>query len=205
MSRPRGVFIAIEGIDAAGKRTQASILRAWFGSKGMTTHALSFPAYETTIGKEIRKFLDGSIDYPQQVRAMLYAANRWEKKTELEAVLAKTDATIVDRYTGSNLAYGVSNGLDLEWLLNLEEGLPEPDLVLLLDASPTRLVPRRGDRKDSYERNISLQEKAREAYLDLAKRFEWSVIDANGGIEETSRALISVVSESLKAKLPAKK
>jgi dTMP kinase len=205
MSRPRGVFIAIEGIDAAGKRTQASILRAWFGSKGMTTHALSFPAYETTIGKEIRKFLEGGIDYPQQVRAMLYAANRWEKKAELEAVLAKTDATIVDRYTGSNLAYGVSNGLDLEWLLKLEEGLPEPDLVLLLDASPTRLVPRRGDRKDSYERNISLQEKAREAYLSLAKRFGWSVIDANGGIEETSRALISVVSESLKAKLPAKK
>jgi len=205
MSRPRGIFIAIEGIDAAGKRTQASILRAWLGSKGMTTHALSFPAYETTIGKEIRKFLDGSVDYPQQVRAMLYAANRWEKKAELEAVLAKTDATIVDRYTGSNLAYGVSNGLDLEWLLHLEEGLPEPDLVLLLDASPTKLVPRRGDRKDSYERNIGLQEKARDAYLKLAKRFGWSVINANGGIEDTSQALISVASESLKAKLPAKK
>jgi dTMP kinase len=205
MSRPKGIFIAIEGIDAAGKRTQTSILRAWFGSKGMTTHALSFPAYETTIGKEIRKFLDGSVDYPQQVRAMLYAANRWEKKAELEAVLAKTDATIVDRYTGSNLAYGVSNGLDLEWLLHLEEGLPEPDLVLLLDASPTKLVPRRGDRKDSYERNISLQEKARDAYLKLAKRFGWSVIDANGGIEETSQVLISTAFESLKSKLQAKK
>jgi len=205
MSRPKGIFIDIEGIDAAGKRTQTSILRAWFGSKGMTTHALSFPAYETTIGKEIRKFLDGSVDYPQQVRAMLYAANRWEKKAELEAVLAKTDATIVDRYTGSNLAYGVSNGLDLEWLLHLEEGLPEPDLVLLLDASPTKLVPRRGDRKDSYERNISLQEKARDAYLKLAKRFGWSVIDANGGIEETSQVLISTAFESLKSKLQAKK
>jgi dTMP kinase len=205
MSRPRGIFIAIEGIDAAGKRTQTSILRAWFGSRGMTTHALSFPAYETAIGKEIRKFLDGSVDYPQQVRAMLYAANRWEKKEELEAVITKNDATIVDRYIGSNLAYGVSNGLDLEWLLHLEEGLPEPDLTLLLDASPTKLVPRRGDRKDSYERNISLQEKARDTYLKLAKRFGWSVVDANGGIEETSRALIYATSESLKAKLPPKK
>jgi len=205
MSRPKGIFIAIEGIDAAGKRTQTSILRAWFGSKGMTTHTISFPAYDTTIGKEIRKFLDGSVDYPQQVRAMLYAANRWEKRAEIEAMLAKTDATIVDRYSGSNLAYGVSNGLDIEWLLHLEEGLPEPDLVLLLDASPTKLVPRRGDRKDSYERNISLQEKARDAYVKLAKRFAWSVVDANGGIEETSRALISTVSESLKAKLQTKR
>ncbi len=205
MSRPKGILIAIEGIDAAGKRTQSSILQAWFNSKGLTTRTLSFPVYETTIGKEIRKFLDGSVDYPQQVRAMLYAANRWEKKTELEAVLSKTDVTIVDRYSGSNLAYGVSNGLELEWLLHLEEGLPEPDLVLLLDASPTKLVPRRGDRKDSYERNASLQEKAREAYIGLAKRFGWSIVDADGGIEETSRGVISAVSQSLGARLPTKK
>ena len=205
MSRPKGIFITIEGIDAAGKRTQTSILRAWLNSKGLTTRTLSFPAYETTIGKEIRKFLDGSVDYPQQVRAMLYAANRWEKKAELEAILSKTDVTIVDRYSGSNLAYGVSNGLELEWLLQLEHGLPEPDLVLLLDASPTKLVPRRGDRKDSYERNISLQEKARDAYLGLAKRFGWSMVDADGGIEETSWGVISAVSQSLGARLPTKK
>jgi len=205
MSRPKGIFIAVEGIDAAGKRTQTSILRAWFNSRGLTTRTISFPDYETTLGKEIRKFLDGSVDYPQQVRAMLYAANRWEKKAELEAILSKTDVTIVDRYSGSNLAYGVSNGLELEWLLHLEEGLPEPDLVLLLDASPTKLVPRRGDRKDSYERNIVLQEKARDAYLDLAKQFGWNVVDADGGIEETSRGVISAVSQSLGARLPTKK
>jgi len=204
MSRPKGIFIVIEGIDAAGKRTQTSILRAWFNSKGLATRTLSFPAYETIIGKEIRKFLDGSVNYPQQVRAMLYAANRWEKKTELEGTLSKADVTIVDRYSGSNLAYGVSNGLALEWLLNLEDGLPKPDLVLLLDASPTKLVPRRGDRKDSYERNISLQEKARDAYLELAKRFGWSVVNADGGIEETSRGIISAVSQSLGARLPTK-
>jgi dTMP kinase len=171
----------------------------------LTTHTLSFPAYETTIGKEIRKFLDGNVNYPQQVRAMLYAANRWEKKAELEAILSKTDVTIVDRYSGSNLAYGVSNGLELEWLLHLEEGLPEPDLVVLLDASPTKLAPRRGDRKDSYELNISLQEKARDAYLRLAKRFGWSIVDADEGIEETSRGMISAVSQSLGARLPTKK
>jgi dTMP kinase len=200
MSRPRGVFIAIEGIDAVGKRTQTSILRGWLGSKGLTTRTLSFPAYETTIGREIKRFLTGAVNYPQEVRAMLYAANRWEKKAELEAIISRTDATIVDRYTGSNLAYGVSSGLRLEWLLHLEEGLPEPDLVLLLDGSPTKLVPRRGDRKDFYERNISLQEKARETYLMLAAKFGWTVVDANGGIEETSRAVKSAVSKALDAR-----
>jgi dTMP kinase len=204
VSRQRGVFIAIEGIDAAGKRTQTSILRAWLGGRGMTTLTFSFPAYETTIGKEIRKFLDGSVDYPQEVRAMLYAANRWEKKAELEDALSKTDVIIVDRYVGSNLAYGVSNGLGLDWLLHLEEGLPTPDLVLVLDAAPTKIVPRRGNRKDSYERNMNLQEKVRRTYLELAKKFDWSVVDANGGIEETSSTVISVASKSLGARLQPK-
>jgi len=197
MSGTRGMFIAIEGIDAVGKRTQTAILRAWLESKGLTTRTLSFPAYETTIGREIRKFLAGTVNYPQQVRAMLYAANRWEKKAELEAILSKTDAIIVNRYSGSNLAYGMSHGLDLEWLMHLEEGLPQPDLVLVLDASPARLVPRRGERKDTYERNIGLQEKVRNAYLKLAERFGWAVVDADRGVEETSRNVTAAVSQAL--------
>ncbi len=200
MGVPRGVFIAIEGIDAVGKKTQTSILRAWLSSKGLTTRTLSFPAYETVIGREIKKFLAGTVNYPQEVRAMFYAANRWEKKAELEEILSKSDAVIVNRYTGSNLAYGMSNGLELEWLLHLEDGLPKPDLVLVLDAPPARLLPRRGDRKDSYEKNISLQEKARSAYLQLARRFGWTVVDAAVGIEETGRRAASAVSEMLEAR-----
>lgn len=194
-----GIFIAIEGIDAVGKRTQTSILSSWLASKGTKTRTLSFPVYETVIGREIRRFLDGTVNYPQEVRALLYAANRWEKKSDLEAILASTDVTIVNRYTGSNLAYGISNGLDLEWLLNLEAGLPKPDLVLVLDAPPAKLVPRRSRNKDSYERNLDLQEKARTAYLTLAKKFGWRVVDASSGIDETKNTIASSVSEALDA------
>jgi dTMP kinase len=200
MSGRRGVFIAIEGIDAVGKKTQTSITKSWLASKGLAVRTLSFPAYETIIGREIRKFLAGTVSYPPQVRAMLYAANRWEKKADLEVILSRNDAAIVNRYTGSNLAYGLSSGLELEWLLNLEEGLPEPDLVLVLDASPAKLVPRRGDSKDSYERNINLQESARRAYLKLAPKFGWTVVNAQGEIDETSRTIITAVSKALESR-----
>ena len=199
MTGAKGIFIAVEGIDAVGKRTQTSILSSWLVSKGTKTRTLSFPVYETVIGREIRRFLDGTVNYPQEVRALLYAANRWEKKQDLEAILAGTDVTIVNRYTGSNLAYGISNGLDLEWLLNLEAGLPKPDLVLVLDAPPGKLVPRRSRNKDSYERNLDLQEKARTAYLNLAKKFGWRVVDASSGIDETKNTIASAVSEALDA------
>jgi dTMP kinase len=199
MTGAKGIFIAVEGIDAVGKRTQTSILSSWLTSKGMKTRTLSFPVYETVIGREIRRFLDGTVNYPQEVRALLYAANRWEKKADLEAILAGTDVTIVNRYTGSNLAYGISNGLDLEWLLTLEAGLPKPDLVLVLDAPPVKLVPRRNRNKDSYERNLDLQEKARSAYQTLAKKFGWRVVDASSGIDETKNTIASAVSEALDA------
>ena len=195
----RGVFIAIEGIDAVGKKTQTSILNSWLRSGGLSTRTLSFPVYETTIGKEIRKFLAGTVNYPPEVRAMLYAANRWETKAQLDAILSETDATIVNRYTGSNLAYGVSSGLALDWLLNLESGLPEPDAVLVLDAPPANLAPRRGG-KDSYERDASLQAKARRAYLELAAKFGWTVIDADRDIGETSEAIKAAVSRVLEGR-----
>jgi dTMP kinase len=200
MNGARGVFITVEGIDAVGKKTQTYILRSWLDSKGLTTRTLSFPVYETTIGKEIRKFLAGSVSYPPQVRAMLYAANRWERKAELEAILFSNEAMIVNRYTASNLAYGLPSGLELDWLLALEEGLPKPDLVLVLDAPPAKLVPRRGDRKDSYERNLNLQESARSTYIKLADKFGWTVIDADGSIDETSRSVTEAVTRLLEAR-----
>jgi dTMP kinase len=200
MAASSGIFVVIEGVDAVGKRTQTSILKSWLTSKGRTVKTLSFPAYETAIGKEIRRFLDGRAIYPPQVRAMLYAANRWEKKAELEHILTGADVTIVDRYTGSNLAYGLSGGLPLDWLMGLEVGLPKPDITLVLDASLARLFPRRGGRKDSYEKDAELQRSARQAYLSLAQKFGWTVIDANAGIEETSKSIASVVSKALAAR-----
>ncbi len=196
----RGILIGIEGIDAVGKRTQTSILSSWLRAKNITTAMIAFPDYGTTIGREIKRFLLGTKNYPPEVRHMLFAANRWEKKNELESILSRTDVVIVNRYSESNLVYGISNGLNLKWLVNLEAGLPKPDLVFVLDAPPTTLYPRRAFNKDKWERNTGLQERTRKAYLKLAGDFGWRVVNATGGIEMTSRALTGAVSAALDAR-----
>jgi len=195
----RGVLISIEGLDAVGKRTQASLLASWFSSRGHTVQIVSFPDYSTPLGIEIKRFLNGDVDYPPEVRHILFAANRWEKKQELESILSRTDLVIVNRYSESNLAYGVANGLKLEWLINLEDGLPKPDATVVLDAPVVRLLSRRARAKDEYERNADLQERTRSAYLKLARDFGWKVVDATRGIEATSRLLIGTITESLRA------
>lgn len=196
----RGTLVCIEGIDAVGKRTQSSRLSSWLASKNLTTTVLSFPDYDTKIGREIKNFLIGENNYIPEVRAMLYAANRWEKNSEFQAVLSKHDVVIVNRYSPSNVAYGLSNGLNLSWLLNLEDGLPRPDLVLVLDAPVESLSSRRVHNKDVYERDVALQERTRRNYLRLAAQFGWKVVDASDGIEPTGRQVRAAVSQLLAAR-----
>jgi len=188
----RGLLIGIEGIDAAGKRTQSSLLRSWFVKKGRHTRALSFPDYSTPLGLEIKKFLSGERRYSSQVRHILFAANRWEKRETIENYLSRGNAVIVDRYTESNLAYGVANGLPLEWLISLEKGMPKAGLVIVLDA-PARRLSKRRHRKDKYEGDETLQRRARKTYLQLAKKFGWVVIDGGGGAKSVHKSVVKAV------------
>jgi dTMP kinase len=196
----RGLLVGIEGIDAAGKRTQSSLLQAWLHSRSVTVDMISFPDYSTVLGNEIRGFLQGRRNYTPEVRHMLFAANRWEKKEDIQRSLERADVVIVNRYTESNLAYGLANGLQLDWLVNLELGLPRTDLVLVLDAPPSAFYNRRNAKKDRYESDLVLQENARKAYLDLGQRFGWKIINAARGINDTSRLVTEAASNLLNSK-----
>jgi len=195
-----GLLVGIEGIDAAGKRTQSSLLQAWLHSKKVTVNTISFPDYSTVLGNEIREFLLGRRNYTPEVRHMLFAANRWERKQDIERSLERAEVVIVNRYTESNLAYGVANGLQLEWLIGLERGLPKTDLVVVLDASPSAFYRRRNAKKDRYESDLRLQENARKAYLELAQQFGWKIINAAHGIQDTSRLVTGAAADLLNSK-----
>jgi dTMP kinase len=203
MAGAKGLLVALEGIDAVGKRTHSGLLGSWLRSHGVRTGTMSFPDYNTAIGREIKGYLQDSRDYPLEVGHMLYAVNRWEKKTEIESLLAQSDVLIVNRYYPSNFAYGIANGLKLEWLANLEEGLPKAQLVLVLDAPASELFSRRRRAKDRNERDVAFQEKVRRAYRDLSKQLGWEVIDATVGIPKTSEAVVSAVSRALEARRSA--
>ena len=189
----RGFFIGIEGIDAVGKRTQTALLANWLKAKGIKVRMTSFPDYSTRIGKEIHGFFHGTRQYPPEVIHMLLAANRWENKWKVESMLAKNQVVVVDRYSESNLAYGVARGLSLDWLWSLETGLPKTDLVLVLDAPPSALHGRRPESKDPYEQSSDVQENARTAYRRLARKFGWRIIDASQGVEKVHESLTSAV------------
>lgn len=199
MKIPGGYIVAIEGIDAVGKNTHSLLLSAWLRRRGVKTVHMSFPDYDTPIGKEIKSFLSGRRSYPTELQHLLFAANRWEKSDEIKSDLGAGKTIIVNRYTESNLAYGRANGLDVVWLTNLEKDLPRADLVIVLDASPHSLSSRRpGSSKDAYERSSALQSKAQKAYRELARKGGWKLIDADGSVGDVQAAVLETVREALK-------
>ncbi len=195
----KGFLIVFEGIDRAGKKTQVKLLTERLKGEGYKVEKLSFPDYSTPLGKEIKAFLDGKRDYNTQVRHILYAANRWERKDDLEKWLKDGRMVVVDRYYQSNLAYGTANNLDLNWLLNLEKGLPKEDLVIILDISPETSFVRKGVGRDLYERDLTFLGKVREAYHHLAERFGWVIVNGERKIEEVHNEVWRIIQELLKS------
>lgn len=176
-------LITLEGIDQSGKKTQTQLLVRKLRWHSFKTATLSFPVYGSSSGRQIRAFLQGRRRYPFQAVHMLYSLNRWENKETIVRKLEESDFLVADRYTGSNLAYGLARGLNLEWLVGLDKGLPVPDAVIVLDVPVPASFHRKATNRDVHESNRALLLRVRRSYLRLAKRFHWQVVKGTGPAE----------------------
>ena len=84
----RGLLVVFEGLDQSGKQTQAERLRDRLVAAGRSVRLLSFPSYDTHIGAEIGRALKGERDYAPDTMQLLYVANRFEWKPQIERELA---------------------------------------------------------------------------------------------------------------------
>jgi dTMP kinase len=171
-----GNLIAFEGLDQSGKQTQAERLAAALTECGHTVHFLSFPDYETAIGAEIGRALQGDRDYAADVMQLLYVANRYETKARIDAWLAAGRTIVCDRYTASSIAYGEAQGLDARWLADIQKFLPAADLTILLDIDPKVAVERKAANRDRYERDLDLLTRVRDSYRTQAADAGWVLI-----------------------------
>ncbi len=178
MQVARGRVIVIEGIDQSGKRTQARLLAKELARRGCRASVWNFPDYATPVGRQLRAYLAGRIRLDYHAVHLLYAANKWERARELAGEISRGRNIIVNRYSPSNLAYGVAHGLPLDWLESLENGLPKPDIVFVLDITPRTSFRRKKRKRDVHEGDLKYLRKVRNAYIRLAGNYGWKVIDA---------------------------
>jgi len=193
----RGKIIVIEGTDKAGKTSQSRMLAETLKVSGKVCVILDFPDYTTPIGMEIKAFLEGKRDYLPEVKHLLFSANRWEKKKEIESMLENGTIIVMNRYWQSNLVYGVANGMDINWLLRLDKGLPKEDIVLVILVNPN-ISAKRAEMQDAFESDPQLAAKAYKNYLKFAKQYRWKVIDGSKSKEQVHQEITKIIRKELK-------
>lgn len=183
------MIIALEGADQAGKSTQARMLAAALGRRGLSTETLEFPDYATPVGRQIAASLRragaaaGSGSPPPQLLHVLLAANRWEALPRIRRALDARSVVLMNRYYHSNLVYGLARGMGRGWLEGLDAGLPESDLVVVLDVDPSESFRRKAAGRDAFEGDAHLLERVRSLYRAEARRNgrrRWKVVNAHG-------------------------
>ena len=172
-----GKLISIEGVDTAGKSTQADLLVKALEEQEVKVIRLHFPAYGSPIGAFIKQLLSVNSDTGKNVLSMdamqmLFVADQIAQQGLLRHYLEEDYTVVLDRYDLSTLAYyatersiGESMGLVYDcW----QSRLLRPDLTFVLDL-PAEEVAKRKEELDRFEENPAFLAKAREAYEWLAE------------------------------------
>jgi dTMP kinase len=198
-----GALVAIEGIDGAGKGTQAARVAETATAAGFSVASFSVPHNDgNPFSRAVADYLTGEFggadDVHPELAALLYAGDRFHARPQLVAALAESDLVVCDRYVASNAAHqgakltGEARTRLLDWLDEVEYGefaLPRPELVVLLDAPVAlarELVGRKAERgyttleADIHEADAGHSGATREVYLELAARDNWRIVRAAG-------------------------
>jgi dTMP kinase len=203
-----GVFIVFEGAVSAGKKTHVKLLEERLKSMGKEVVTISFPSYETEIGKIIRGWITRSLPLSPETASMLYAADRMQYQDRIKEWLKKDWVIITDRYCYSNIVYQSALGLSKQWLIDLERPIVKPDIVFLMDVPSEDIT--RGMRQESLQKflNIeeqkpqeSLKDRVRNGFLELANNppygEKWYVIDTTRPVEEVQVEILDIVQKRM--------
>lgn len=198
----RGRFIALDGMDGAGKSSQMAALVAWLRSSGRTVVTCRDPG-STPAGDAIRAILLDRHDLHVSPTAemLLYMAARAQLVAEVVTpALDRGDWLISDRYLLANVVYqGHAGGLDPEVIRRVgavATGGIMPDLVLVLDVDLETAARRLSRPLDKLEnRGDDYRRRLRAGFLAEAGRNPEAiaVIDAHGSLDEVAARIRAAV------------
>lgn len=163
MNLSRGLLVAVEGIDGAGKTTQARMLARRLREFDFTVIETKEPTAGPW-GMKIRASKTrGRLPASEELEAFIEDRKQHVREV-IEPGLVSGAVVIVDRYYYSTAAYQGARGVDPETILATNEAFaPRPDLLVLLHINPQlglQRIKQRGDEADLFEREADLTRSA---------------------------------------------
>lgn len=191
----KGKFIVVYGMNNLGKTTMVNGLIDFLKSKGKDTVYLKYPIYNLEpTGPRINRYLrEGNPENlnPTTVQ-QIYSDNRRDYELELKKMIDEGKWVIAEDYKGTGIAWGMIGGATVEEMEEINKNLFDADLSILLDGERFLTGIEIGH---THESATDLWPKGRQIHLDLAKRYDWKVANANQTIEEVLNSVIKIIKE----------
>ena len=207
----RGLLLALEGGEGAGKSTQARRLSIWLRDQGYDVVA-TFEPGATKMGMRLRAVLLDTAHAGLNPRAetLMYAADRAEHvNSVIKPAIERGAIVVTDRYVDSSLAYqGAGRSLPLGEVTRINRwatGGLTPDLTILLDLPPSEGLGRRARSADRLEAEpAEFHNRVRSGFRQLAdaEPGRYLVLDATRPADELSREITDRVRELLPDPVP---
>lgn len=197
----KGKFIVIEGTDGSGKGTQVALLIDSLKKREVGVEVADFPQYDNFSSGFVAKYLRGEYGTANEVgpyrASVFYALDRYDKSFDIKRWLSEGKIVVSNRYVSANMGHQAGKIANkkkrdefLKWLENLEFkifNIPKPDVTILLYMPPEvgqKLVDQKasrdytkGKKRDIHEADLDHLKKASKAYLYVAKKYGWKVIN----------------------------
>jgi dTMP kinase len=200
-----GKFIAIEGLEGAGKTTAINIVARILNQHHIDDIQFTREPGGTPIAEALRNIIKNGLDNePLTDKAellMLYAARIQLIDNVIKPALHAGKWVIGDRHDLSTQAYqGGGRQLDKVFMMTIKEqvlGDFKPDLTLYLDIDPEsglRRARSRGDLDRIEQQSLPFFKRVHQRYLELAKQDETiRVVDATKSIDNVAEQIEQIL------------
>jgi dTMP kinase len=197
-------WVVLEGLDGAGTTTQARLLIERLRVDLKAAREVFATAEPTTgpLGELCRSALRGKLPLDPRTLALAFTADRSHHLYGENGLLAHRERgcwIVQDRYLYSTLAY--QDGVDREWIRDLNSVFPRPDLVVFLDTPIEVCLERiaaRGKSAEMFEKEDSLRrvaESYRWVFESEKGRAPLLVLDGSAPVQELNDRIYNSLME----------
>lgn len=198
-----GKFVVLEGLDGAGKSTQAGEIIRQFRARGAGRICATFEPTQFLVGGLVRRRLLGEWQSTPECLQLLFAADRADHlEKEILPLLQKGVSVVGDRYFLSSIAYGAID-CDPDWLAQVNRNFLAPDLTIYLDVPPAVCVDRiaaNGRSIELFEKTGALERVAanyRNAIARFRDEMEIVSVDGNRPLAQVAADVIELINEKI--------